>query len=170
MQNKRGQFYLIATIIIIVAIMGIGVTSNYAKKKNPVKLYDLREELGIESSNVLSFGVYREEDLDMLLENFIQDYVDYAGEGRDLYFIFGDEAEITAAAYQDLSSEEVRIKIGTNEPTTLTSGEPQVFLTSGPKVAIIVGEEEYSFNLRTGENFYFVIMQEIEGEKYVITS
>jgi len=60
MRQKRGQFYLIAALIIIAVIIGFAGISNYIQKKEVIKLYDLGEELGIESQNVLDFGTYNE--------------------------------------------------------------------------------------------------------------
>ncbi len=47
LRNKRGQFYLIADIIIIAAIIGYAAVSKYLGKTESVKLYNLGEELGI---------------------------------------------------------------------------------------------------------------------------
>ena len=68
MKQKRGQFYLVAAIVIISLIVGFSVVSNYATNKEVVKLYDLKEELGIESANVLKYGTYQSvTDLEALL-------------------------------------------------------------------------------------------------------
>ena len=53
MRQKRGQFYLIAALVIIAVIIGYAGISNYLEKKESIKLYNLGEELGIESENVL---------------------------------------------------------------------------------------------------------------------
>src|SRR3989338_965559 len=103
--QKRGQFYLVAAIIIISLIVGFAVVSNYAKKKAVIKLYDLKQELGIESGSVLDYGTYNKynkEAMKNLLQDFIEEYVQYTGEGKNLYFIFGNSEEITVMVYQDL--------------------------------------------------------------------
>jgi len=157
MRQKRGQFYLIAALIIIAVIIGFAGISNYIQKKEVIKLYDLGEELGIESQNVLDFGTYNEynqEQMQDLLEDFIASYAEYIEEGIDISFIFGNYEEITIITYQELAV----------NPTTETF-EP----FPGGRVTVIINGTNYSFRLRPGENFYFVISQEIEGEQYVVT-
>jgi len=154
MKAKRGQFYLITAVIIITVIIGFVTISNYSKRRTSVKLYDLEDELGIEIQNVLGYGTYNgyeEEEMNSLWESFIEDYKDYAGAGKDLYFIFGDSGSLQVKAYEDL--EEVDYDITTNEE----------------RVSIVIEDVEYDFKLNPGENFYFVISQEIEGERHVIT-
>ncbi len=154
-KNHKGQFYLIAAVIIITVIVGFITISNYSKKRTSVKLYDLGEELGIESQNVLDYGTFTypddEEGMNALWESFIENYKDYAGGGKDLYFIFGDSGSLQVKAYEDL--EEVDYDLTTN----------------GGKISIVIEDIEYQFDLKAEDNFYFVISQEIEGEKYVIT-
>jgi len=89
-----------------------------------------------------------------LLEDFIASYAEYIEEGIDISFIFGNYEEITIITYQELAV----------NPTTETY-EP----LPGGRVTVIINGTNYSFRLRPGENFYFVISQEIEGEQYVVT-
>jgi hypothetical protein len=173
MRNKRGQFYLLAAIIIIAVIIGFAVISSAPKKNAPQKLYDLGNELGIESQNVLAYGTYNElNDTQMtdLLQQFIAQYVNYAGQGRNLYFIFGNSNKVTVMAYQQLTEEKVTVNAGSGYQPLVVGGVPQQFSPTGTKVTIKIGTQTYSFNLQVGQNFYFVISQEIQGEKYVITN
>ena len=170
--KKKGQFYLIAAIIIITIILGFAVISNYSKKQSSIKVYDLAEELGIESRKVLDFGTYKEYDeteMSELLGNFIQSYIDYAGEERSLYFVFGNYDKITVVAYKDLTSGELSLE--GESPLIITQGEhiSEEFFPKGNKVEIIIDGLKFEFKLKPGENFYFVIFQEIGGEQHVIT-
>ncbi len=166
--NKKGQFYLLAAIIIIVLITGFAAISNYAKKKGSVKLYDIKDELQIEGGEVLEYGVYPGKE--SKIEEFIEDYQEYAGEGKDLYFVFGNEDEIQSFAFREIlvTSEVVGGgKITTSElkvnKTTLENVE------IGELVEVIVNDNKYKFELKPGENFFFVISQEVEGEKHIVT-
>lgn len=172
-KNRRAQFYLIAAIVIISVIIGFAVISNSPKKKIPVKLYDLKQELGIESANVLAYGTYselNETEMRALLQNFVTEYVAYAGQGRNLYFIFGNQNKIIIMSYQTLA-EEASVNVGGEEDTPLIiGGTPQEFTPlPGSDVVIKIDGEDYTFPLNTGENFYFVISEEIGGETYVVT-
>ncbi len=155
MRCKKGQFYLIAAIIIILVIAGFVIVSNYARRKSSVTLYDLGEELGIESQNVLDYGSPLDEtEMNALWQRFIEDYRDYAGEGKDLYFIFGDPdgtEGLSVVAYEDLTSV---------TPPTLDE-------SIAGKVVVRIEDIDYEFDLVSGQNFYFVVSQEIDGDKYV---
>ncbi|HTY43910.1 MAG TPA: hypothetical protein VMC80_01585 [Patescibacteria group bacterium] len=173
MVGKRGQFYLIAAIVIIALIIGFAVVSSTPKKTTPIKLYDLGQELGIESQNVLAYGTYNElndSQMQALWVQFVQEYASYTGEGKNLYFVFGNSATISVIAYQSLN-ESASVDVGTGyQKLIINSGQPQSFVPSGSTVTIKIGDQKYQFNLQTGQNFYFVISQTVEGEKYVVTS
>ena len=168
MKCKRGQFYLVAAIIIIAFVAGFITISNYSKRKTSVQLYDLGEELGIESQNVLDYGTYNElneESMDALLEQFIEDYVTYAGDDKNLYFLFGNSNSIKIKTYQEV---EESVSVDGHEITMVNGGE-KMHTPKSDKVIITIEDIEYQFDLGVEQNFYFVISQEIDGEKYVAT-
>jgi hypothetical protein len=159
MRCKKGQFYLITAILIIVLVVASATIYNYSRKKNSSTVYDLGEELGIESQNILDSGTFdslNEEGKNSLLENFILDYVAYAGEGKHLYFIFGDKANLQTISYDGL--------VASGEALELT------YSLSGNKVSVEVDSVVYEFDLADGHGFYFVVTQEIDEEKYVATN
>lgn len=174
-RGKKGQFYLLAAAIIIGILISFVTITNYSKKKSSLRLYDFGEELGIESKNVLDYGTYNEFnelDMDNLLKNFTESYVEY-GEGGNLYFIFGNQDKLTIIGYQELASEEVSVDVGSGSSSLVISEDTytlEEFYPSGNKVVITINGAEYEFKLRHGENFYFVISQEIGGEQYVVTN
>ncbi len=186
-REKGGQFFLIAAIIIIIVIVSVVTVTNYTQRQDTVKLYDLGQELGIESQNVLDYGTYselNETQMKVLMENFIKNYVDYIGETGNLYFIFGNSQKVNAIAYQHLTTESVCIilnppKYSYSEkettgciPLEATETTQEFSTATGEisRVAIRIASNEYQFKLKKGENFYFVIWQKIGGEKHVITS
>jgi len=170
-KNKRGQFYLIAAFIIIGIIVGSVVISNYAKKQSTTRLYNLRDDLKIESENVLEYGTYSEFDevqMQELLLNFVETYSTYIGEGIQIYFVFGNRDKIIVAGYQELTSETIYVE---GSPMMITEAEYtyEEFYPEANKIIVTIDSVEYEFKLKAGENFYFVISQEIEGEEYVVT-
>ncbi len=176
--NKKAQFFLIAAVIIIVVVVSVVTISNYTQKKDSVKLYDLGEELGIESQNVLDYGTYselNEEQMAILMESFIKNYVSYIEAKKNIYFVYGNSQKINVIGYQEITNESVCVKIdgSTNCTPYLTIGKTQEFPAIGDdisRVVIVIADIEYQFRLKSGENFYFVIWQEIGGEKHVVTS
>ena len=148
-RNKKGQFYFVAAIIIIMLVSGVVLVSNSFTKENPTKIYELKEELEIESAKVLEYNLYNEENK---LENFTKTFSENVGGDIKIYFITGNETNMEAYTYNQSSQEDINCEV------------------SGGKINITVDEKEYSFDLKSGENFYFIIIQETNGEKYIVTN
>ena len=176
--KKRGQFYLLAAIVIIVVISGFAAVSNYMEKKGSVKLYDLKEEIGIESGKVLDYGIItNEENINSLVENFTDLFQEYAGEDKDLYFIFGNYTDIWVISYEEVIIGNIRIyssDTGSNIALTAKEATPTrldiLKEQDVHKVEVVIGGIDYDFELKPGDNFFFILSQEIEGEKHVIIS
>lgn len=175
--NNSGQFYLAAAIVIIIIIVGFAGVSNYLQRGEPVRIYDLKDELGIESGQVLDHGVYKEYNTDEtneLLKSFTQNYSHYVEKGFSLYFVFGNAEKLVIAGYKDLitgkvsvehggSTSFLQITQGVYNSTTLTNP----VLTENHKVNVLIEGNTYEFELKTGDNFYFVIYQKTEGGTFV---
>ncbi len=181
--NKSGQFYLLAAIVIIAAIIGFATVSNYTQKQSSVKLYDLREELGIESAFVLDYGTFNVNNAQArkeITQNFSEDYIAYAGEGKNIYLIFGNKEDVYLVTYDEVSRGQIsQVFEGTASSMDIIAHKINVTKldiipgeSNTQKVIVPIGEPviNYEFNLKPGENFYFVISQEIGGEQHVVTS
>lgn len=147
--NKRGQFYLLAAIIIVGIFIGIVALSNYSFKKSSTELNKIKEEMKIEGEKVLD---YDKRNNDNKFEEFAKNYSAYVGENINIYFIVETSSSIEAYKYEGDNKIIIPHEVISNE----------VFLT--------VEGEEYSFDLKTGDDFYFIIIQEKEGEKHVVTN
>ena len=178
MQNKNAQFYLVAAIIIVIVIVGLSTITNYViTKKSPVKLYDLSQELGEEGARVIDYGSYKKEEIPPIIESFTNNFADYAGEQEadiEMVFIYGNESSLKAVRYTEESTGEVSIIYGTNTFTLPAKGEYVTIdlnpAVSGNKVSINLKGKTYSFDLKEGENFLFVLVKEVEGETYTTGS
>lgn len=177
-RGKKGQFYILAAIVIVTLIAGFAAVNNYAQKRSSTQLYDLGDELNIESSKVLDFGVSsNEQDLETIIKDFTDQYDEYAGEDREIYFIFGDQSLVKLITYDDVILGNV--KIAGESPIFDTIEGKQIAVaeytpkdcSSGNvcKVIIKIGDDAYPFELKPGENFYFVISQELGDEQVVVT-
>lgn len=176
-KDKRGQFYLLGAIVIIIVIIGFAAVSNYAKKRTTSEIYDIKEELGIESGKVLEYGT-TPGNIDVT-ENFTEQYETYAGADKEIYFIFGNiEEGITVITYDEKESEislVVEGKIGQQvlNPVLIKETKTPYYVEDEGvyKVDIKTDEENvYTFELNPGENFYFIISQAIGEEEFVVTS
>ena len=186
-KNKRGQYFITAAIIIIVIIVSFVTVSNFSQRKDTTRLYDLGQELGIESQQVIDYGTYsrlNEEQMKTLMESFIKTYADYIGETGNLYFAYGSVQKIFTVAYQEAQSENACIKLNPRGPnddkkeeevnaqctplevTQLEAETPhsEEFPAQGADIVRIEMDIEnipYQFKLKEGENFYFIIWQQI---------
>jgi hypothetical protein len=148
-RNKKAQFYLIATFIVVLLIVGLSLMSNYSSVKRYSAIENLKEELQIERGYVLDYGIYNEKNMDIVLNNFTEDFAEYVDEDITLYFLYGEEANLTAVKY------------------TGGNPEPVFFEHENGKATIIAGDEEYGFILNKGQNFYYIISRDINGEIYI---
>ncbi len=104
-----------------------------------------------------------------LVVHFSEDYINYSREGGDSYFLFGDSGDATIVGYAqsdttiyfDAGSGKTPININEKE---ITSEE---FSPESDNITLTINETDYDFELKEGENFYFVVSQDIGGEKHV---
>lgn len=176
--NKSGQFYLAAAIVIIVMIVGFAAVQNYTQKQSSIKLYDVKDELGIEGGKVLDFGTYNvasDTEKEQLILDFISNYSEYAGEGRNLYFVFGNQNKIYVIKYEEVVTGSISVSLGevrSNVDIFETGESSEVYYPEEGDTAITVtiGDLDYTFELKRGQNFYFIISQEVGGEQHVVIS
>ena len=162
---KKGQFYLIAAIIIIVVLFGLtGVTNYLIKKPDLVRYYDISRQLNLESESVVNYGIANNAEIDTLLQQFTENYGQYLGEGEqaNLYFIYGDESSVTVYSYQVEDQGGINLIIGGNDPIVYTFPGGQVTtqdVTVGEdgNVIVQIGNDKYPFNIKSGQNFFFII-------------
>jgi len=165
MKNKKGQFYIIAAIIIISVLIGIFVVGNYAKtKKDRGKIYDLGEELDVETGYVYDYGVYNGTNISNLVERWANIYYNYTQNlAEDWVFIYGNEKNATVLYFTKNDSGCIQL-VGFSEVCMERTIKGKGYV-SGKEIEIIFNELPYKFELKEGENFFFVIRR---GE-YVAT-
>jgi len=150
--EKKGQIYLIATFVVISAIVGLAIVgNNIQKEKGNEVVYELRDELEIESEYVLDYISINNEDMETEIEQFAEDF-SKSSEQNEFYFVFGEGGELSSYKYTD--------------------GEKESFshTVADGKIKVNVEGTEYSFDLSTGKNFYFVISNKDGDEKNIATN
>ncbi|MDD5149123.1 MAG: hypothetical protein PHC28_01400 [Flavobacterium sp.] len=179
--NKRGQFYILIAVVIIGVLAGLVAVTNYVNtSKTPVKFYDLSEELGIESESVINYGVYQEQNTDVLVENFTDTYSDYfqalAG-NSELVFVYGNETNLSMITYSNITTGRISLEIGNVNTFVDVEGKnkektsliPELLPEFGNYVVVNITDKEYKFSLNKGQNFFFVLVKNIGNETYVTT-
>lgn len=167
--GKKAQFYILAAVIIISIIVGIVVIRNYVIRGEPkTKVYDLGEEIGIESGNVIDHGIYQEDKTPQeLMDRWTAEYYEYVdsqGVAGDWLLIYGNKKEIIALTFSSISAGWIGISFGERK-----SGSDADFIRlegrekfSDPEDEISVKFKDYiyDFRLNEGENFFFIISED----------
>lgn len=148
--NKRGQFYLIATIIIVGLVVALSAALNSATKTNSHDAEEISKELSIESENVLDYDTVNSANE---FENFAKDYSAYVGEDKSIYFIIVNGSSKEAYKYSN------GIKVDLTDDLVVNSDN----------IIFTLDKKDYDFKLEKGKNFYFIIIQDKGGERYVFT-
>ncbi len=172
--NKRGQFYILAAIIIVMFLFGISSISTYAVvKPEPRTVYDLSRDLNRESYKVIEYGIFNKKDLKELSESFAgEDVAKYflkKTESANIVFVYGNKKELEALSYITLNTGSIQAGGGTWENIRpyykKKKLKPEDFEDGFLKIEII--DNIYYFDLKDNEMFYFVIVKEREGELFV---
>jgi len=115
-----------------------------------------------------TYNKFNEAQMHVLLNDFTQGYIDSESRDKDLYFVFGNENNITVRGYQK-SDKIISVSSGVSSTITQKAGE---FIgsidPSGNDIILNIGDNSYTLKLNRGENFYFVISQQGEGG-YIIS-
>jgi len=175
--NKKGQFFLIAAVIISIIIISLG-TIYIATKTVPgsgKQVYDLSREIEFESNKLIDHGVFNALTQEQKTESLtnLMDYYAKTNPDTDLIMIYGDESgTITKALfYQERSSGSFSIG---QAKTTITTIEPidisndiTLKLDENKILVNLNADTQIEFDLEPGENFFIVLAKQIGDEKIV---
>jgi hypothetical protein len=178
--NKKGQFFLIATIIIaglIITLSTIYISTKTTKEDTSI--YDLSKEINYESNQVIDYGVYKSvsgEKTSSYLTNLTNYYV-AASPGTELLVVHGNESVMSATYYGENPSGILGVNVGGGTVGDLILVQTASNLTTEyieeedftkVRVWLNVTENAYAdFELKPGENFY-LILQRQKGEETLV--
>jgi len=164
---------LMAALIIIGVVFALVRISNEGSSKDePEAFFDLGDEISFETKRVLDYGeISQNANVAALAEQLLNKYSENIAM-NDVAFIYGDTSInppfLSAYYYDPVTVRAVSI-YQTSVPLTIPNGgQIQVShsLSTGKAIINIEGID-YSFDIKQGQNFYFVISREDEGEKFV---
>lgn len=177
--NKKGQVFIMAAVIIAGIILSAAKIANSARTgSNQAAFYDLADEIDFETKKVIDYGVINAQNqigLDRFVIDFLGNYSDYI-QNEEVVFIFGDSSgTMTAINYQSaLTPHVINLATGPNPitlPITLTQATTAQLErdATNSKIKVTIRGIDYTFSLTQGQNFYFVLIKDTEGEKFVAT-
>jgi hypothetical protein len=166
--KKRGQFYIIAAIIIIGIIASLAAIYNTARTtKEDTTVYDLSEEINFEGSQILDSAVTNgvEPQIQSRLEE-LMNYYNNSNKNIDFLFIYGTESDLTFYFYNNTGIGIVEVEFG-GFPVDLSMAQsiPRI----DDQVTINTGTESI-IDLKPGKFFFVVLKKEKEGERFVALS
>lgn len=173
---KRGQFYLIAAIVIVTIIISLGVVYNRVHvTAEESKIYDLSEEINFEAAQIIDNGVLTGSlsNVSSRIENLTDAY-SKSNPNQDFFLVFGDgeTGELSVLYYNKSKTGSIGISAGGSifdqELDLIRKGR---FKSESGLVEIEISDEvSRQFNLKPGQNFYILITKSKEGEKLVASN
>lgn len=128
--KKRGQFYIVAALIIIIAVVGIATVSNRVIiKKTPQNIYLMSDVFKMNGERIIKSSIYNNNNVETAIEGFLGNYSTYLKENTQMDFylviIYGDindANKITGKIYSRGSLGEVGVSFGGQAPITIQGG------------------------------------------------
>ena len=154
-KNSKGQFYLIFAIIVMGLVTGLLALQNYTLRDDYSDVQKIKEELQIESQQVLDYIYINNENYENTLENFTKEFSNYA-KNYEIIYITGKNSNPQVYKYED--------------------GEKSIFVKdknysiNGNDLTIKFNNVDFVFELKEGENFYFIVAKKEGGEVHVETN
>lgn len=152
---------------ILISLVRISNQSNAREK--PEAFFDLSDEISFETKRVLDYGVINDQNVAALASQLLNNYSEVIG-NQDVAFVYGNsEGNISAYYYQTVDVVAATILDGTFIQIPIASGS-QIEAqrdTVAQTATIRIDGVDYVFELKPGQNFYFVLAKEEDGEKFV---
>lgn len=173
--NKRGQFYIVAAIIIVMIIIAFASIRTYANvKPEPRNIEDISGELKEEGARIIDYGIYSRENITKVLENFTDaEFAPYflkKTESTNIVFIYGNYTELYSVQYNPYYTGSVFATIGGVSPawqsSSIIPNRTQINPVSGVVTVEVLGKS-FDFKINENEMFYFIISQEKDNEVYI---
>jgi hypothetical protein len=163
--NKRGQFYLIAAIIILSATVGFFVVSNYVSSDQNSNIYYQKDEIAIESQRVINYGIFNQNtnaQMEKNLYSLANLYIN-SNQQNNWYFVFNGTSGLNFTAYQSFPT---KVKIG-NSQVNIPKGKvySQYLNSEVSTFSISVNNYNYTFPI-SSENFFYIISSQSGGQNY----
>ncbi len=142
------------------------------------KLTEMNEELKEEGFRIIDYGLYNDdgkEKLEDFVNNKFKEYFSQNTEDSTIAFVYeNSQGQIQATQYDSEESGSVSVNSGpvTMAVTTQSMVTSDVDIQeSDDSVIVTIKDQTYSFEKeKPSQIFYFVIVQEKNGERYVLQS
>ncbi len=170
MKNKRGQFYLLAAMMIIGLLFGLSIVENKISaraEKEGVK--KLGSEVKIETGNVIGHSLFSVKQTETLLDEWTDEYANYSlsiEPDAEWAFAFGRNP-ITIVEVKKESTGAVETNLDTIIENVKRIRTKKTLTLSDNNISIEFNGRIQKFKLENGENFYFILNTKDKTGEYV---
>lgn len=171
--KKRGQFFLIAAIIIVMILVGLIGFINYTHFEKEDSMKELQEELENEITYTLNYGAINDlsdNEFNILFKNLSSIYINKSSDKTNIFLYGKAPGAITA---KGKNSEDLNISINVDGAESILKdgiGEfEKGYTLSGNLIYINISENQYTFAFNEGQNFKYFIAK-YEGREKIIIS
>jgi hypothetical protein len=168
LKNKRGQYYLIASIVIVALIISFAViTNSVTKRSEKGRVYELYCQINIDNVKAANFNLaeygnsYSIYEMTILLNDLAQIY---PGVENTIYFVPIPILTGLNAEEKILKVKAYSYKLGEEELSEINILE----LIIPNKIKITIEGKEYYFDFDETKASYIIIIDEKDGEQYVV--
>lgn len=190
--NKRGQFYLIAAVIISSVIISIVSVRNYAVvEKEPKNFFDISSQIKDEAARVIDYGAIGNEDKMRDFARNVSESLRKTDPSVEVIMVFGNSSGVTVINFGNKTAEvgniyipgaledvenniilnvsDTEFKKQGNAPTKLfvDTWETPVPVSGKKEVTVRINEQDYYFKLYEYQQFFMIIKKGEKGEEYV---
>lgn len=187
--DKRGQFYIIAAVIIIVVVLSLAAVTNYVRTKDkPKRFYNIGDILNMNGISIVQNAIYTKQSVNQVIEDYLQLFKNYletnTEEDFNLVIIYGDQAsgKITGKVFSRGSLGQVTFGIG--DASFVASGGDEINVQNQTitvnnadntvNVTVTEGDKTYvlgPFKLLDDQNNFIYVMTTSQGfNRYVQTN
>ncbi|MCX8158735.1 MAG: hypothetical protein N3D20_00335 [Candidatus Pacearchaeota archaeon] len=171
--DKRGQFFLMAAIIISLIIITISAVyiEKTTEKIPETAIYDLSEEIKIESNQVIDNGIFNannKQEIDTRITQLLSNYSTLNPEA-DFIVVYGDINNLYLINYTATETGSVGIPGSTISTSTKKYSRTQVQIPQqDKKIKVKLSDDiSFDFNITEGQNFYVILKKKVREEEIV---
>ncbi|MBS3098600.1 hypothetical protein J4462_00125 [Candidatus Pacearchaeota archaeon] len=175
--HKRGQFYLIAALVIIGILVGLTTVYNSTKtSREDLTVFDISSALQFEGLQVVTSGIFYDLTDEEILAQ-LQSLINASAQqnpNHDFLGIYGNETTLFIWAFTTPNTGSISVTIG-SEPIIISETESThglIETIERPEEGIIVveiDEEKYVFDLHPDQKLYLIIKKERGEETFIAT-
>jgi len=170
--KKKGQFFLIATLLVIIVISGFIALVNYASKSSKSSIREIEKELNIEIEKLMDYGAYNNlgsSEYNVVFRNMSSNYISKFP-SKTIIFLYGEGTGDLNVKGINSYEEIIEINTGSGFVNLSTGiGEfEETYTPTSSLVVIKIDETEYSYEFLEGQSFYYLISNKEGGENNII--